>query len=117
MVVAWRELHLPLFHQRASAPFIVGQPLEDQPADHRAAQGARHVIPGDGRSGVEDQIAPHSGNHIRSARNPDENGRAVQDALHSELVGFVDGHRSTPRLRDWGLGTGNCVFALVVLSP
>src|SRR5438034_5794216 len=73
--------------------------LEDQPADHRAAQRARHMVPGDGRSGVEDQIAPHSGNHIRSARNPDENGRAVQDALHSELVGFVDGHAAL-QLRD-----------------
>jgi hypothetical protein len=49
-----------------------GEPFVDQPADHGAAHRPGHLLPRDGRAGVEDQFLVHPRNDVLSDADIDE---------------------------------------------
>ena len=84
----------PRSTRAAASGLVAGEPLEEEGADHRAAQRPGHALPLDRRAGVEQQVVAHAGDdvprHARPVRRP-----GGHHALDGGAVGFVD-CRSVP---------------------
>ncbi len=92
VVVAGLQIDLSRFHQRTRFSFVSGLSVEDQRAGDGTAHRSRCPLPGDGRAGVQQEIVPHSGNHVPRLAQPHQHRVGFHHTFYGLGVCFFDVH-------------------------